>query len=270
MGDVTNSEPSTMPDGEPSADSSGLLVTNAEPLDAQTAPAALEAVDEDGLSDDEEDAIEIEAHEIPRHFSAPAFLALERLDPDRTFLIRDEAELDEVTALATDIARLGQLVPIDVRLVAPDRLQIVTGFRRVAALRFLQREKVVARLHTELSTGDAMLMALASAIHSKSVTAEALVAVQARLTADGTLTPPAKDMLAKALATDDSLAPEHVEEEVDADELASDVTMRLSQCNQDLSLLADVFDQLDDEKRAALLAQLKYSIELVAFLESKT
>ena len=76
-------------------------------------------------------------------------------------------------------------------------------------------------------------------------------------------------MLAKALATDDELAPENVEEEVDADELAADVTVRLAQCNQDLSLLADVFDQLDDEKREALLTQLKYSIDLVAFLESK-
>jgi hypothetical protein len=45
--------------------------------------------------------------------------------------------------------------------------------------------------------------------------------------------------------------------------------MRLSQCNQDLSLLADVFDQLDDEKREALLTQLRFSSALVTFLESK-
>jgi ParB-like chromosome segregation protein Spo0J len=196
-------------------------------------------------------------------------LPLDRLDDDQTYLLRAASDLEDLAALATDIARLGQLFPIDVRLVAPDRLQIVTGFRRVAALKFLQREKVVARLHTELSDADAMLMALASAIHSRQVGAEALGELTERLEAQGLLTPAARDMLAKALAEDDELAPENVEEEVDADELAADVTVRLGQCNQDLSLLADVFDQLDDEKRDALLTQLKYSIDLVGFLESK-
>ena len=288
MSDVSNTQNESMPDGSaPPAESSGVLVTPAEPVAfaepvtaaepvvlAPPAPPATAQVpqqdlDDGAQSDEEDDANEVEPHEVPRHFSAPAFLRLERLDADETFLIRDAAELDDVTALATDIARLGQLFPIDVRLVPPDRLQIITGFRRVAALRFLQREKVVARLHTELSDGDAMLMAIASAIHSRSVDGEALKAVQERLDDEGRLSPPARDMLAKALAADDALAPENVEEEVDADELAADVTMRLSQCNQDLSLLADVFDQLDDGKRDALLTQLRYSSELVSFLESR-
>jgi hypothetical protein len=230
----------------------------------------------EGSTDDERDALEtasdfeeVEEHHVAKHYMAPALLPLERLSDDETFRIRSVSELEDVTLLATDIARLGQLFPIDVRLVPPDTLQIVTGFRRVAALKFLQRDKVVARLHTELSGADAMLMALASAIHSRSVSREDLVAVEARLQEKGALIPAAKEMLAKALAADNSLSPEHVEEEVDADELASDVTLRLSQANQDLSLLADVFDQLDDEKRDALLTQLRYSIDLVAFLESK-
>jgi ParB-like chromosome segregation protein Spo0J len=196
-------------------------------------------------------------------------LLIDRLDDDDTYCMRTAEDLAEVSALATDIARLGQLFPIDVRLVPPDRIQVITGFRRVAALKFLQREKVVARLHTELSDSDAMLMALASAIHSRAIDGDALRAVKEKLESERRLTPAARDMIAKALAADDELAPENVEEEVDADELASDVTLRLSQCNQDLSLLADVFDQLDDEKRDALMTQLKYSIELVSFLESK-
>ena len=276
MSDVSNTQNEAMPDGStPPAESSGVLVTPepvvlTPPAPPAPAPAALQDVDDGALSDEEDDdAIEVEPHEVPRHFSAPAFLPLERLDPDETFRIRPASELEDVTALATDLARLGQLFPIDVRLVPPDRIQIITGFRRVAALRFLQREKVVARLHTELSDGDAMLMAIASAIHSRSVDGEALKAVQERLESEGRLSPPARDMLIKALAADDALSPENVEEEVDADELASDVSMRLSQCNQDLSLLADVFDQLDDEKREALLTQLRYSSDLVTFLESK-
>lgn len=268
MSDVTNTQNEGAPDGAPPAESSGVLVTPppAEPVTSPAAPT--EVAPPQAAPSPGPDSIEVEPHEVPRHFSAPALLALDRLDDDQRFLIRPGAELHDVTALATDIARLGQLFPIDVRLVPPDRIQVITGFRRVAALRFLQRDKVLARLHTELSDADAMLMAIASAIHSRSVGAEALEAVQERLEATRTMTPAARDMLAKALASDE-LAPENVEEEVDADELAADVTMRLSQCNQDLSLLADVFDQLDDEKREALLTQLRYSIDLVAFLESR-
>lgn len=213
--------------------------------------------------------IEFEAPVVHKHFTAPALIPLERLDEDDRFLLRDPLELEDVSALATDLARLGQLFPIDVRLRPPDRFQVITGFRRVAALRFLQRERVLARLHADLSDADAQLMALASAIHSRSVTGEALAAVKERLAAAGELNPVARDMLEKALAAESALAPEQVEEEVDADELAGDVTVRLGECNQDLSLLADVFDELDDARKDELLRQLKYSAELVAFLESR-
>ena len=81
-------------------------------------------------------------------------------------------------------------------------------------------------------------------------------------------------MLTRAIEPDDGLAPETVgesgeggEEEVDADELAGDVTVRLSDVNQDLSLLADVFRDLDKERQDALLEQLRYSSDLVAYLE---
>ncbi len=260
MSDVTNAQPEGSTDP---AETPGAIVTPAPEAPAvAAAPAASEPTEEPP-------AVDVEPHEVARHFSAPALLQIARLSDDETFRIRPAAELDDVAALATDIARLGQLFPIDVRLVPPDRIQIITGFRRVAALKFLHREKVVARLHTELTDADARLMALASAIHSKAVDAETLASIAERLEAEGALNPAARDMLAKALADDDELAPENVEEEVDADELAADVTMRLSQCNQDLSLLADVFDQLEDEKREALLTQLRYSIDLVGFLESK-
>lgn len=207
---------------------------------------------------------------VQRHFAAPEQLLLERVDVDDTFRVRPEDELEDVSALAMDIARLGQLFPIDVRLKAPDRYQIVTGFRRVAALRFLQREKVLARLHADLSDEDATLMALASAIHGRQVDAEALTAARAWLEEAGRLSPTVRDMLEKALAKGDELAPESVEEEVDADELAADVTVRLGEINQDLSLLADVFAELDDERKQTLLTQLRYSADLVAFLESKS
>jgi hypothetical protein len=220
---------------------------------------------------EKDDFAEVPSEEtvMQHHFTAPASIALSRLEDDQTFLIRSADSLDDVSALATDIARLGQLLPIEVRVIEADKLQVISGFRRVAALRFLQREKVVATIHHDLSDSDAMMLSLAAAIHSRSVEAEALLATRERLEAQGYLTAAARDMLDKALATESALGPESVEEEVDADELAGDVTMRLGQCNQDLSLLADVFEDLDDERREALLQQLRYSIELVGFLESK-
>src|SRR4051794_33156785 len=97
---------------------------------------------------------------------APALIPLERLDEDTRFQVREPGD---ISLLATDIARLGQLFPVDLRLKPPDRFQVICGFRRVAALKFLQRERVLARLHTDLSDDDALLLSLASAIHAQPV-----------------------------------------------------------------------------------------------------
>jgi len=204
--------------------------------------------------------------ERPRKVAPPALIAIDRIDEDRVFQLRPEGDL---SLLATDLARLGQLFPVDLRFRAPDRFQIICGFRRVAALRFLQRDRVLARVHMDLSDEDAWLMALASAIHGQAVSAESLTAVRDRLQAEGKLDGAIKDMVEKALAVDESLAPEGVEEEVDADELADDVTVRLGELNQDLSLLADVFSALDEARREELLKQLRYSADLVQYLEGK-
>lgn len=212
-----------------------------------------------------------------KHHVAPAMVSLERVDADEAFRLRPDD--GDVSGLATDLARLGQLFPVDLRLKPPDRFQVITGFRRVAALRFLQRDKVLARLHTDLSDEDALLMSLAEAIHAHAVPREALIEALARFESQGRMTPTVKDMLEKALETEDGLAPEEApgeegdddeEEEIDADELAGDVTVRLAQANQDLSLLADVFADLEPERRRALLEQLRYSSDLVAFLEGKS
>ncbi len=90
-------------------------------------------------------------------------LALEQLDTDDAFRLRDEGD---VSRLAQDIARLGQLFPVEVRAQG-ERFQLLCGFRRVAALRFLQRDKVLARIHSELSDQDALLVALADALHAE-------------------------------------------------------------------------------------------------------
>jgi ParB family transcriptional regulator, chromosome partitioning protein len=212
-----------------------------------------------------------------RHHVAPAQISLDRVDLDGAFRMRPAGEIDR---LAQNIARLGQLFPVDLRLKPPDRFQVICGFRRVEALKFLHRDRVLARLHTDLSDEDALLMALSAAIDQEPVSEEALAAVKERLEKEGRLTPAARDMLQLEKA---ELAPETVEEvaevekeeeekeeqEVDADELAQDVTLRMAELNQDLALLADVFASLDPDRKRDLLQQLGYASELVAFLESK-
>lgn len=201
-----------------------------------------------------------------RHHVAPALVALDHVLEDETFRIRPEGDL---SLLATDIARLGQLFPVDLRLVPPNGFQVISGFRRVAALRFLQRDKVLARLHTDLDDEDALLMALAAAIHSVPVAPDQLTELKDRLERENRLSAAARDMLEKALTVGEALAPESPVVEIDADELAVDVTRRLGAINQDLALLADVFGSLDEAQRAELLDQLRYSSELVAFLEGQ-
>jgi hypothetical protein len=112
-------------------------------------------------------------------------------------------------------------------------------------------------------------MALAVAIHSEGLSREQLVETKSRLDRAGQLSIAAKDMLEKALSANGQLAPEAIDEveEVDADELASAVTERLGEINQDLSLLADVFASLEPNQQEELLTQLRYSADLVAYLE---
>ncbi|MCE9672719.1 ParB N-terminal domain-containing protein [Myxococcus stipitatus] len=248
-------------------------VTPAEPEPAHvagngvsgTADGAQVASASDGGDGDSE---EFEPLEAPEERLAgrvvTVLMPLERLEDDVSFRLRPEGD---VSGLATDIARLGQLFPVDVRPLGGERFQLVCGFRRVAALRFLKRDAVQARVHTDLSDEDALLMSLAEAIHATPVEPEVLEAKREQLEAQGRLSAAVADMLEKALATEESLAPEGVEEEIDADELAADVSQRLGAINQDLSLLADVFASLDESRRAELLMQLRYSSELVAYLE---
>ena len=259
--DEVDGAPSPQAEGSPGVDTA-VPFSGASAVEASPPPTS-EEPPPPHVAEVPAERIEI-APASRRGHVAPAHIPLERIDEDMSLQIRPVGDL---SALATDLARLGQLSPVDVRFKPPDRFQIVSGFRRVAALRFLKRDRVLARLHTDLSDEDALLMALASAIHASPVSREELEAQRAKLEAEGRLTPIARDMLDKALATDESLAPETVEEEVDADELAVEATQRLVDINQDLALLADVFSDLDETRKQELLTQLRYSSDLVAWLE---
>jgi ParB-like chromosome segregation protein Spo0J len=102
----------------------------------------------------------------PRHATGSLELVpLDDLSDDVTFRLR---ETGDVARLAVSMGRLGQLAPVELRPLpgsggeaGPTRWQVVAGFRRVEALRMLQRERVLARVHPELPDEDAWILALA-------------------------------------------------------------------------------------------------------------
>jgi len=248
----TTSDPEESP-GSESPDDAGVEAVAASSLPPRVEPGAAPRL---------ERAAAVQEQLVP----------LEALEDDDAFQLRPPGD---VGRLAMDLARLGQAFPVEVRRrEGADRFQLIAGFRRVAALRFLQRTAVRARVHDRLSDEDALLIALAGVLHGSAPTEEELVGIEERLARESRLSAAARDMLDRARGTDDELAPESVEEpgeeEVDADELAAELTARLGEVNQDLALLAPVFDALEPGQRAELLQQLRYVAELVAYFEEES
>ncbi len=151
----------------------------------------------------------------PAHATgAVEFVAVEDIAADETFRLRAEGD---VSQLATALGRLGQLAPVELRpwpgaaaggasprppttaqpgaareasagaegAAAGPRWQVVSGFRRLAAIRMLARERVLARLHHELSEEDAWALALGEALLHEPLTGEDLEALRERLRSTG-------------------------------------------------------------------------------------
>ncbi len=266
-------EPASKASAEAEPDLESEAEPKAEPKPEAEAEAEAEAKTEEGEAGPAEGEAERQPEPEPEEPvrepkpGALALLKLERVDADETFRLRPEGEVD---SLATSMARLGQLFPVDLRIKPPDRFQVICGFRRVAALRLLKRERVLARVHTDLNDEDALRVALADLLEHHGAQREELEALRARLEAEHRLTPAVRDTLERALApAEEALGPEEVgEEEVDLDELAQDITRRLAGINQDLALVTELWSAMDPSLRRALLDQLAYPEQLAAYLRS--
>lgn len=225
---------------------------------------------------------------------------LAAVSDDATFRVREEGD---VALLAASIGRLGQLEPIELRLLpdaGPDgpRYQVVAGFRRLAALRLLVRERVLARVHDALPDEDAWAIALASALLVEPLDEGALAALQERLALTDHA-PWAGELVEEALVRA-PVAPELRERfyeflggapapeagaapadedgatageagdraageeaiEVTPEELAQDLAARLWQLNQDLAVAYEAWNELPPEGRRVVARQARYVAEL--------
>lgn len=137
----------------------------------------------------------------PAHATgAVEFVDLSAVEDDATFRLREEGD---VSSLASSMGRLGQLVPLELRLLpaAPEaspRYQLVAGFRRVAALKLLRRERALARVHPGFSDEDAWALALAQGLLTEPLDRAAVAALGQRLAQSGTA-PWAAELLDEAL-----------------------------------------------------------------------
>lgn len=229
----------------------------------------------------------------PAHATgAVRFVPLDAVADDTTFKLRDEGD---VAALASSIGRLGQLEPIELRPLPGadgDRLQVVAGFRRLAALHLLARDRILARVHARLDDEDAWALALVQALLGEPLLASELDVLRERIA--GTRAAEwAEELFPAALARApvDSRTRERIAEyvqaeaaraesagrgepgkeeatvEVTPDELAHGLAQRMYEVNQDLAVAFESWAELPPEGRRMIVAQARYVSELLALLE---
>ncbi len=234
---------------------------------------------------------------VPAHATgAVEFVLLSSVAPESVFRLRDEGDVSD---LAASIGRLGQLVPVELRWL-PDaadgqpRYEPICGFRRLAALRLLARDRVLARVHGTLDDEDAWAMALADSLLREPLLASDLSALRERL-GEVWSAPWVEELLDAAIARaqdaggaerfaepldgaseasgNGSAAEEQAQEqtvEVTPEELAEDLPRRMFEANQDLALAIEAWEELPVEGRRKILEQARWvATEILPLLEGR-
>jgi ParB-like chromosome segregation protein Spo0J len=208
---------------------------------------------------------------------------LEEISADATFRLREPVD---VADLAVSMGRLGQLVPVELRPVptapadAPGkRWQVVAGFRRLEALRLLQRERVLARVHASLSDEDAWALALASPLFAEPWTAADLDALAGRVRealpwAEPSLAAARRRAASRAGAAASSKAAPSREPSAepprDPTDFAHHLAIRTYELNREMAAAFEGWGAIPPEGRRAVLEQLRYLARLLPMLERET
>ena len=189
---------------------------------------------------------------------------LDEIAVDETFRLRASRD---GARLAVSMGRLGQLVPVDLRPLpassaeAPGKLwQVVAGFRRMEALRLLQRERVLVRLHPALNDEDAWALALAEPLFGDPWTAADLQAIAGRVRASLPWAEPAPEAARRKGAAEPPRDPAA---------FAHQLAVRAYELNKDLAAAFDGWGAIPPEGRGLVLAQLRYLARLLPMLEGE-
>jgi ParB family chromosome partitioning protein len=205
----------------------------------------------------------------PRHATGSLELVpLDDLSDDATFCLR---EAGDVARLAVSIGRLGQLCPVEVRPLPGaggdgegPRWQVVSGFRRVEALRMLQRERVLARVHPELSDEDAWGLALAEPLFAAPWTAAELEALRGRVR---TALPWAEPDLQGTRGAGAEL-PEAPA--IPIEEMARRLAIHVWEVNQEMADAIEAWRELPVAGRRQIVEQLRYLAEIFPVIARET
>lgn len=246
----------------------------------------------------------------PAHATgAVIFVPIEEIADEGQFRLRPPGD---VTVLAASIGRVGQLEPVELRPLpgAPEgesRWQLVAGFRRLEALRLLQRDRVLARVHQALPDEDAWAVALVQGLTGEPLAEAELLALRGRVETDG-LAPWAAELIEEArlraplpaevrerfheflegplpparadeegeepapprrtaTSTAPAGGPGEEVEEVFAEDFARDLALRMAGLNQDLATAYGAWKDLPADGRRLLLVQARYVADLLPYLE---
>ena len=187
---------------------------------------------------------------------------LDEVAADTTFRLREPGDVSE---LAVAIGRLGQLTPVDLRPLPAagegKRWQVVTGFRRMEALRLLQRERVLARVHPSLSDDDAWALALAGPLFSEPWSPAALAAIAGRVRAHLPWAAPAASSAPSPGARPRPAA--------DPAALAHGLAVRAYELNGEVAAAYEGWGALPAEGRRLVLEQLRYLFRMFPLLEKE-
>jgi hypothetical protein len=201
---------------------------------------------------------------------------LEEIAPDRTFRLRETGDVSE---LAVAIGRLGQLSPVELRpLPRPDgegkRFQLVSGFRRVEALRLLQRDRVLARVHPRLPDEDAWALALSGPAFGQPWSPADLDAVAAKVRIHAPWAEPALAS-ARRRAGEKSAAPARSSgaprpaPAADPAAFTHGLAVRAYELNGDVAAAYESWGSLPSEGRKLVLEQLRYLVGILPLLEKE-